>query len=461
MFATERPVQVSFRCKQAESPGCGAFPGVDARSGLDDSTACRTDHVARRRSGHRGRDRGSGAPGRGAGAGAGAVRGDARPRHRAQADRARGADGRRGRAHRGRPARVPRRRRGRAVPGVGDAAVRAGVARDRDDGPPPPRDLAAARGRRATCRAAIVAPVRALVQRLGPHVEDVEPIVGQRRARSSTATSSSNGSSTLGYRREYQVEARGEVATRGSIVDVYPGDRRPSGAHRPVGRRGRPPLAVLGRRPAFDRATSPRRRSSPCASCCRPTKCAPAPRSSCRPNRGVASSGSGSRKGATFDGMESWLPWLTADEHLLPDLLAAERARRARRTAAAARPRPRSCSTRKPRSRRPSPPRGARRSTTRDTPAPVACRSTGCSRTPRRRPVAGARGARQSRHAGARGERVRSRRRRRRRRSRKRAQRAEGRRVTACSSRPRAPGPRPTHRADARRRGRGRRSHRR
>src|SRR5581483_1151417 len=25
-----------------------------------------------------------------------------------------------------------------------------------------------------------------------------------------------------GYRREYQVEARGEVATRGSIVDVYP-----------------------------------------------------------------------------------------------------------------------------------------------------------------------------------------------------------------------------------------------
>ena len=26
-------------------------------------------------------------------------------------------------------------------------------------------------------------------------------------------------------------------------------------------------------------------------------------------------------EGATFDGMESWLPWLTADEHLLPDLL--------------------------------------------------------------------------------------------------------------------------------------------
>ena len=32
-------------------------------------------------------------------------------------------------------------------------------------------------------------------------------------------------------------------------------------------------------------------------------------------------------EGQMFDGMESWLPWLTDDEHLLADLLAAERAR--------------------------------------------------------------------------------------------------------------------------------------
>src|SRR4051794_15398230 len=69
--------------------------------------------------------------------------------------------------------------------------------------------------------AVVVAPVRALVQRLGPHVEDVDPItiapqmqidrdeLVERLVR-------------MGYRREYQVEARGEVATRGSIVDVYP-----------------------------------------------------------------------------------------------------------------------------------------------------------------------------------------------------------------------------------------------
>src|SRR3954453_20283581 len=68
---------------------------------------------------------------------------------------------------------------------------------------------------------AIVAPVRALVQRLGPHVEDVEPVVvrkgGQIDRHELVARLV-----TIGYRREYQVEARGEVAVRGSIVDVFP-----------------------------------------------------------------------------------------------------------------------------------------------------------------------------------------------------------------------------------------------
>src|SRR5690242_17354231 len=70
--------------------------------------------------------------------------------------------------------------------------------------------------------AIIVAPVRALVQRLGPHVEDVEPIIvrpGQQLDRDELVARLVE----RGYRREYQVEARGEVAVRGSIVDVYPG----------------------------------------------------------------------------------------------------------------------------------------------------------------------------------------------------------------------------------------------
>jgi len=69
--------------------------------------------------------------------------------------------------------------------------------------------------------AVILAPVRALVQRLGPHVEDIEPVVvakGDRVDRDELV----ERLVAMGYRREYQVEARGELAVRGSIVDVYP-----------------------------------------------------------------------------------------------------------------------------------------------------------------------------------------------------------------------------------------------
>src|SRR5689334_20512311 len=57
----------------------------------------------------------------------------------------------------------------------------------------------------------VVAPVRALVQRLGPHVEDIEPVV----VRPGTQIDRDELVATLvagGYRREYQVESRGEVA---------------------------------------------------------------------------------------------------------------------------------------------------------------------------------------------------------------------------------------------------------
>jgi transcription-repair coupling factor (superfamily II helicase) len=67
----------------------------------------------------------------------------------------------------------------------------------------------------------LVAPVRALVQRLGPHVEELEPVVvrkGDRVDRDELVARLV----AAGYRREYQVESRGELAVRGSIVDVYP-----------------------------------------------------------------------------------------------------------------------------------------------------------------------------------------------------------------------------------------------
>ncbi|MEZ5410530.1 MAG: transcription-repair coupling factor [Acidimicrobiales bacterium] len=71
------------------------------------------------------------------------------------------------------------------------------------------------------CPKVVLAPVRALVQRLSPHVEDLAPIVVgagdqldlQALVRDLVAA---------GYRREHQVEHRGELAVRGSILDVFP-----------------------------------------------------------------------------------------------------------------------------------------------------------------------------------------------------------------------------------------------
>jgi transcription-repair coupling factor (superfamily II helicase) len=67
----------------------------------------------------------------------------------------------------------------------------------------------------------IVAPARALVQRLGPQVEDVEPV---RVAIGDQVDSLALIEQFVlsGYRREYQVEHRGEIAIRGSIIDVFP-----------------------------------------------------------------------------------------------------------------------------------------------------------------------------------------------------------------------------------------------
>ncbi|MEA3076413.1 MAG: hypothetical protein QOF60_1321, partial [Actinomycetota bacterium] len=56
----------------------------------------------------------------------------------------------------------------------------------------------------------LVAPVRALVQRLGPHVEDVEPVTVKPGDRIDP-TELVERLVKAGYRREYQVEHRGEV----------------------------------------------------------------------------------------------------------------------------------------------------------------------------------------------------------------------------------------------------------
>lgn len=112
----------------------------------------------------------------------------------------------------------------------------------------------------------VVVTARALVQRLGPHVEDAEPILlgaGDQVDASALIESLV----TAGYRREYQVEHRGEIVVRGSIIDVFrPPPTCPSasicGATRSSACASSPsPTSVR-------RSTSTRCRSSVRVSCC-------------------------------------------------------------------------------------------------------------------------------------------------------------------------------------------------
>ncbi|MEJ7585687.1 MAG: transcription-repair coupling factor, partial [Acidimicrobiales bacterium] len=164
----------------------------------------------------------------------------------------------------------------------------------------------------------VVAPVRALVQRLGPHVEDVEPLVvrhGERADRDEiVAWATGNG-----YRREEQVEHRGEIAVRGSIVDLFP-----STADRPIR------VDLWG--DEVDRicefSVSDQRSTADVPTVeifgCRELL----PTEEVR-NRAKALVGSQPwgreqwerlAEGLTFDGMESWLPWLVDGDHVLLDL---------------------------------------------------------------------------------------------------------------------------------------------
>ena len=172
--------------------------------------------------------------------------------------------------------------------------------------------------------AVVVAPVRALVQRLGPHVEDIEPVIIERGAtidRDELVERLVNA----GYRREYQVEARGEIAVRGSIVDVFPSAPQPSGWDHPVR------IDLWGdevdRLQAFSiadqRAEEALERVEifPCRELL-PTAEVRA-RAAALTDELPWGKEQWERlaEGQIFDGMESWLPWLGDQEHLLPDLL--------------------------------------------------------------------------------------------------------------------------------------------
>jgi len=165
----------------------------------------------------------------------------------------------------------------------------------------------------------LVAPVRSLVQRLGPHVEDADPIVvelGSQIEPEALVRSLVN----VGYRSEPQVEHRGEVARRGSIVDVFP-----STAAFPVR------IDLWG--DEVDRLTrfsvADQRSLAPVERVelfgCREVRATPEVRARAAELVGREPWGREQweriAEGLVFDGMESWLPWVTETEHVLFDLL--------------------------------------------------------------------------------------------------------------------------------------------
>jgi len=165
----------------------------------------------------------------------------------------------------------------------------------------------------------VVAPVRSLVQRLGPHVEDVDPVV-VRRGDHVDPDELLATLVTAGYRREHQVEHRGEVARRGSIIDVFA-----STDDRPVR------IDLWG--DEVDRLTLfsvADQRSTDDVECAEIFPCRelmPTEEVRERARDLVATEPWGREQwerlgdGATFEGMESWLPWLTQGEHVIFDLL--------------------------------------------------------------------------------------------------------------------------------------------
>ena len=169
------------------------------------------------------------------------------------------------------------------------------------------------------CPKIVLTSVRALIQRLSPHVEEFDPIVVGSGDELDTQDLVAR-LVDFGYRREHQVEHRGELAVRGSIIDVFP-----STSEGPIR------IDLWG--DEVDRLcefTVNDQRSTidvseveifPCR------ELMPTDDVRARAEELKSSQPWGREQwqrladGEFFDGMESWLPWLADDERVLPDLL--------------------------------------------------------------------------------------------------------------------------------------------
>ncbi len=169
--------------------------------------------------------------------------------------------------------------------------------------------------------AMVVTPARSLIQRLDPNAATAPVVV--RPGDVLDPTSLVEELIAMGYHREAQVEHRGELAVRGSIVDVFP-----STADGPIR------IDLWGdevdRLTEFSVADQRSNEDVPLVEIYPCREFRPDEEHRERAAELVAEEPWGREQwdrisdGQLFDGMESWLPWLI-DEHLvLPDLIPAD-----------------------------------------------------------------------------------------------------------------------------------------
>ena len=165
----------------------------------------------------------------------------------------------------------------------------------------------------------VVVPVRALLQRINPEARNAQ-LLELRRGSRADLSELSQSLVAKGYRREFQVEHRGEFAIRGGILDIFP-----STGSSPV----RADLWGDEVERLSEFSISNQRSTAEIQSVII------APARELLPTRQVRERAlelletepwgreqwERLAAGEFFDGMESWLPWLTSEELILGDML--------------------------------------------------------------------------------------------------------------------------------------------
>ena len=165
----------------------------------------------------------------------------------------------------------------------------------------------------------VVAPIRSMLQKINPDVLDL-PITTLRKGDSADLATLATTLVDGGYRREHQVERRGDFAIRGGILDVFPAT-------------GQNPIRMDLWGDLIDRLTNfsiTDQRSKADVELAKivPTReIVPSLRLQTRAQRLITEEPWGKEHweriatGQFFDGMESWLPWLVEEELVIGDLL--------------------------------------------------------------------------------------------------------------------------------------------